>query len=698
MNFLSPWFLLGGLAIAGPIIFHLIRRAARERMFFSSLMFLRSTPPKMTRRRRIEHLWLLLLRCLALILLAAGFARPFFVSHPVDPDAASQGRQLVLLMDTSASMRRADLWASAIRIAASRIDETTLADQVSIMTFDRQPRTLVTFSEWASWPPNERRALAKQRLNTVSPQWYGTQLGLALATAAERLFDQANAGAPAFRRDVIVVSDLQEGANLEGLQGRDWPANTRVELEPVETHTANAGIAVLDSTPAPGAAEQKLQVRIVNSRDSDREKFTLNWTSQDGSRTAGTPMEIYLPPGQARTFSAPPLPEGVASARIQLHGDAEEFDNTAGYIRPETETVKIAALGTGPVNDPTGLQYYLQRVFPETPRRRIEFVTPSDANPYSPASFQGAQLAVVAGNLAGPQTVDLREWVSQGNSALLVLTNASMASTLAGLSGIPEARLTESSGNFALLGDINFQHPLFAPFADPRFSDFTQIHFWGHRRWDIPADLPVRVLAKFDDDSAALIELPVGKGRLLVLASGWNPADSQLAVSSKFPPLMQTLLEWSGSGTAVRQQLLTGDSIPSPASPRNATVQWRKPDGATVTLPSGTSFAETAQPGIYSASVAGRDWRFAVDLPLDESRTAPVSSDALAQLGVPLDANPPQALAKAQQDQRYLRYAEIESRQKFWRWLLLAVLVVTLGEILLGGWLARRIKPVEAVA
>ena len=51
MSFLNPWFLLGAAAIAGPVLFHLIRRIARERMTFSSLMFLKSTPPKVTRRR-----------------------------------------------------------------------------------------------------------------------------------------------------------------------------------------------------------------------------------------------------------------------------------------------------------------------------------------------------------------------------------------------------------------------------------------------------------------------------------------------------------------------------------------------------------------------------------------------------------------------------------------------------------------------
>ena len=78
MSFLTPWFLLGALAVAGPVLFHLIRRSARERMPFSSLLFLRPTPPRATRRRKLEHIALLLLRCLGLLLLAAGFARPFF--------------------------------------------------------------------------------------------------------------------------------------------------------------------------------------------------------------------------------------------------------------------------------------------------------------------------------------------------------------------------------------------------------------------------------------------------------------------------------------------------------------------------------------------------------------------------------------------------------------------------------------------
>ena len=75
MSFLTPWFLLGALAVAGPILFHLIRRSTRQRKEFSSLMFLKPTPPRVTRKSRLEDLWLLLLRCLVIAALAFGFAR-----------------------------------------------------------------------------------------------------------------------------------------------------------------------------------------------------------------------------------------------------------------------------------------------------------------------------------------------------------------------------------------------------------------------------------------------------------------------------------------------------------------------------------------------------------------------------------------------------------------------------------------------
>src|SRR4051812_35608831 len=100
MSFLAPLFLLGGLAVALPVIFHLIRRTTKEVVPFSSLMFLGPTPPRVTRRSRLEHLWLLLLRALAILLLALGFGRPL-LQRMTAGDTANAGKRTVVLLDTS---------------------------------------------------------------------------------------------------------------------------------------------------------------------------------------------------------------------------------------------------------------------------------------------------------------------------------------------------------------------------------------------------------------------------------------------------------------------------------------------------------------------------------------------------------------------------------------------------------------------
>jgi Aerotolerance regulator N-terminal/von Willebrand factor type A domain len=680
MSFLTPWFLLGAAAIAGPIIFHLVRRSARERMPFSSLMFLRPVPPRATRSRKLEHPWLLLLRCLCLLLLATGFARPFF-SHSQPLPETADGRQVILLLDTSASMRRTGIWEKARAVAEQYLDKASPSDEVAVMTFDRQLRPLVSMTEWSSWSAEQRPTLARQRLAAISPGWMGTHLGLALTGAAEQ-FNSADAKA-AKNRVLVLISDLQEGAKLDGLQGHEWPANTRVVIERVQGKSeSNAGLEILEPSANATSIENEIHVRVANSSDSRQEKFRLNWS---GSAEA---MDIYLPPGQSRTFTAPKIAGGATNGKLELSGDDVIFDNASWFAAPETEVVKIAYLGADSADEPAGLRYYLQRVFPPTPRREVRMV--------SDESLAQSDFAVIPGKLAPEQCAALRDWLSGGKSALIVLANAEAAPTLAALLALPDVQITEASGDFALLGQIDFKHPIFAPFDDPRFSDFSHIHFWKHRRWEIPSTLHAIVLAKFDDESPALAQIAIREGQLLVLASGWDPADSQLAVSSKFPPLMQTMLQWSGSSAVVRSQFRTGDAIPSPVSSGNQ-VQWKNPDGKMATLPAGTQFAETDTPGIYHAIVEGKDHQFAVNLPLEESRVAPLAQDELARLGVPLGPVADQNTKLARVHQQQLAQSELENRQKLWRWILAAALGITLAEITLGGWLARRVTTSEAM-
>src|SRR5262245_27078484 len=148
MGLLAPLYTAGALAIALPIIFHLIRRSPQGRQPFSSLMFLAPSPPTLTRRSRLTNILLLILRATALILLALAFARPLFRQNADANANQARGRRVALLVDTSASMQRGDLWQQATDQVEQVLKGVSPADEVGLYFFDRQVRPGMTFAEW----------------------------------------------------------------------------------------------------------------------------------------------------------------------------------------------------------------------------------------------------------------------------------------------------------------------------------------------------------------------------------------------------------------------------------------------------------------------------------------------------------------------------------------------------------------------
>lgn len=696
MSFLAPLFLLGALAVALPVIFHLIRRTSREKVPFSSLMFLQPTPPRMTRQNRLENLFLLLLRCLVLCLLALGFARPFF-QRPTSADPSSgAGRRIVLLIDTSASMRRDGLWADAKARATRLLRDAEPADSVALIAFDRGSRSLVTFEQWTAAPATERAALASRRLDEITPGWAGTHLGGALLNAAQLLEEQPGRGGPntfATKR-IVLISDLQEGAHLDGLQGFDWPRGLEVVMETLSPRRpTNAGLQLLadTGTDATPFAESEVRLRVNNAGTSRREQFQVGWLALDGRTFAGAATEVYVPAGQSRVLTAPKAPAALAFGALALRGDDETFDNTVHVAVPTPAEVSVIFLGRDDPTNATQMQFYVNRAFQQTRRQAARVVA---TTALSTKDGGNAGLLIANDALPSESASRLRELVSEGRTALFVLQNAAMGGTLAQMLGVGVVKVEEARGNrHALLGQIDFTHPLFAPFADPRFSDFSKIHFWKHRVLDTNGLPGARVLAGFDDGSPALIQFSVGHGSLFVLTAGWHPADSQLALSSKFVPLLYSLLDFAGAAQAAPVQTMVGDSVPLGRTNESASLVVRRPDGTESKPDAVTAFSDTTLPGVYTLTSLTTTQRFAVNLDPAESRTGPLLPETLQRLGIPMKPPTAEALKLSADQQRRLQSTELEQRQKFWRWLLVAALVFLVLETWVAGRLTRGSAP-----
>jgi Mg-chelatase subunit ChlD len=696
MSFLTPLYILGALAIAAPIIFHLIRRTPRGQVPFSSLMFLAPTPPRLTRRSRLDNILLLLLRASALALLALAFARPF-LREPVSLNFGDvERRRVLVLVDTSASLRRADLWAKAKALAETAVTAARPGDQLAVFAFDSTSKPLLTFAESIPLDPAKRLAIAKARIDSLEPTWASTNLGQGLVDAVAAIEDAPDASEKAGRmpRRIVLISDLQQGSRIDALGNFEWPKDVDLELKTVTDLAPNAGLqAVNESTEATSAEVAKeLRVRIANDPGSRREGFQVVWLDAKGLEV-GQPVDAYVPPGEARIVK---VPRTLGLSTLRLKGDTHGFDNTLYVAADVKSEATVVYVGNDAPEDAEGLLYYLGRVFEDTPRRTVKVVAKKPTDPLTIDSPRLTPLVVVAGETNAENAATLRKYAEAGGTVLDVVTAPGPSSTLASLADSPPAEVQESPpGRDAMLGEIAFDHPLFASLAGAQFNDFTKIRFWKHRRIDSKALGEVRVLARFEGGDPAVVEKPVGKGRLVVLASGWNPVDSQLARSSKFVPLMAALLEGRTPPPVELASLTVLDRVPLTGTDK---VTIRKPDGSTVTPEAGAGFfTGTDQPGVYTVDSPLGSRVFAVNLDPSESKTSPIGVETLEQLGCRLAASASREVLD-REHLRQLQNAELEGRQKLWRALILAAIGVLIVETCLAGRLRRPASNTEALA
>jgi len=712
MSFLYPLFLAGIAAVSLPIILHMIRRQTRKRVTFSSLMFLRTAVPRFKNRSHLENLPLLILRCIILCLLAVAFSRPFFPRAEVDKQAPL-ARRIVLLIDTSASMRRTGMWNQAISETQSVLTDAKPTDRVCVMRFDQGIETLIGFEQWDAMDSARRSAVATEQLSDLSPGWAATNLGDALVSAAEAIEDdEINDEQQKFRtHKIVLISDLQKGSSLEALQAYEWPEALELQVKTIAAAGAtNAALQLIASRDhlARTAGDELPSVRITNSPDAAVERFNLSWTDEKPVEASDRVPEVYVPAGHSVVVRAPQRIDNSAPGKLVLTGDDHDFDNTL-YMAPRlTHQVNILFIGSDITRDAKGMLYYVQRAFRPTGAIEPAVISRSVEN-LTDADISAAHLIIATDAISQRNIGSVRRYLETGRTVLLVMKSPDTARAIAQLMGIESMDSREAEvETYSMLSRIEYKHPLLAPFSKPRFGDFTRIHFWKHRRINID-DLPgAEVLAWFDSNNPALFELHVAKGSLLVLTSGWHPSDSQLALSSKFVPLLYSILEYGGIFTSRQSQYFVGDNVPislsAGLSPTN--LEIRKPDDAMVRLDAGEkNFTQTDLPGIYTIQSSGGDHIlrpgsgqvFALNLPASECRTAVMPIEDLEMLGVSLaqssassaESDELSVASRSTRASLHNSFAGMESQQKFWRMILILLLAVSFIEIALAGWLTR---------
>ncbi|MEZ6122540.1 MAG: BatA domain-containing protein [Planctomycetaceae bacterium] len=720
MDFLTPVFAAVGLAAASiPVVLHMLRRAPTQKMPFSLVRFLKPSRPTLTKRSRIEHWPLMLLRMLALVLIGLAFARPFL--REVIPIAPSDGeaQAVAVLVDASASMRRdgvREQVQSIIREVASELND---GDLFSLSEFSATSRPRITQETFLRTPAEERPALIEAVVEAYEPDWLHTSTGTAMRMAADELAQEKNTSVTIKRRRLIVITDFQRGSDLDELKKGDWPASVAVELKTVQApKKGNAGVTLISDRRT-----DQNRVRISSAGDSLQQQYQLQPFDSEGN-PVGAAISVSVAPGQRQSVTLPSTDAaaGKVIAGVELLGDEHPFDNVIDLPEADSPVVRVAHVGSSDVNDADSMRYYLQRVLDGNSERDVQVVDLIQSD--GVVLPIPADVKLVIATEAVPESLrpSLTEFFARSGTMLAAVTSVSAADSLKTF--LPDRFEVQEAtvDDYAMLGQIDFQHPLFSSFADARFADFSSIRFWKHRNLSFPEEDRSpgdwTVAAGFDNGQPAIADVRVAEsGRLILFASGWHPVDSQLALSTRFPPLITRIVTLSNP--AAKDQLVqtVGDII----RPEDivSTDRWtvRKPDGTVVTPsePNDSQSPAAANSGSAvapanpdsSAMVLNDPGRYVVTgitddgersvvliagLAASESNTEMLPLGQLQVLGIgagDVSETSESELSRGSPDGQ-LNSSELERTQKWWRWLLLSGLTCLFVESLWAAQIAKR--------
>ena len=694
MSLLAPWFLAGLVAIGVPIAIHLINRERKTVVPFPSLMFLQRVPYRSVRRQKLRHLLLFALRCLALFLFVAAFARPFFAKPPA-VNFAGGARERVILIDRSYSMGYGTRFKAAQDSARAAVAALTGPnDRATIVSFAADAAAL---TEPSADRANIERAIARLTLSSE-----GTRYGPALKLAGDIL------GASQLpNREVVIISDFQR---------RGWSSQSEIRLPAAVTVTAMdvstrdvADAAVMavttDRASADAGAPVTVTARLTNTGPTAR---TVEATLELAGRASGSSRVTIPATGSAQArFAAVVVPGGVTRGVVKIGADALAANDAFYFTLAPDEAVNV--LVVVPVGARANQGLYLRRALEigDHPRfkvdvKRIDSITPRDF------AAKGLVILDEVAPPGGELGVALRSELRAGVGILFA--PGDVAADRIPKEWTPLLRLTvgelsnRAASGGARLARVSYASPVFEAFAATGSGDFAAAHIFQHRSLRVAGDSGV--LAWFDDGTPALVERQAGRGRIIVWPSSLDDYWTDLPTQPVFLPFIRQVARHTGRYSDSRPFFTAGDVLDLTRHGELTTglvVQARadadaSAAGLTLVAPSGkrTRFTDSLQAapllerGFHELraqnTAEGGGRAIAVNVDLAESDLAHLEPRELIAAATATSAPGVGGMGGISATS-----AERERAQRVWWYLLIGAFIVLAAETLLSNRLSKTV-------
>ncbi|MEC8507491.1 MAG: BatA domain-containing protein, partial [Planctomycetota bacterium] len=200
---------LGALAISVPIIIHLLNRRRFKEVDWAAMEFLLDAEQKNKKRVRLEHLILLLLRCLTMLLIGTLIARPFLPSNLSTALFDTQQYERILLLDDSLSTQARSGNRKSFDLAKEQLVEMIQSlsandtdDSVTLLLMSRPEDPIIS-----ARPVNSETLQAWiDEINELTP----TDLSIDLPESLREIERYVEVPRQDVNRVVYVLSDLLE--------------------------------------------------------------------------------------------------------------------------------------------------------------------------------------------------------------------------------------------------------------------------------------------------------------------------------------------------------------------------------------------------------------------------------------------------------------------------------------------------------
>jgi hypothetical protein len=558
MGVLAPGFLLGALAIAVPLWLHLLRRSASLPRPFSSLMLFEPQQRTMTRRRRIDHWLLLLLRIAVLLLIAAAFAEPYVRGHL---PGAAPARLLVLAVDDSFSMSAGTRLEDARRAALAVVSAKPPDMRAQVVALGSRAQVLTE-------PLQDAAALDAAIRRVVPTDARGSLVLLAglartLATGTQMPIE------------LHLFSDMQATGLPQDFTELRLPREVTLVLHRVGT--AATPNWTVESVSAPAQVWDPAKTRIIATvAGFGTPEAARTVTLLINGRPAGS-QAVRVPPSAraAVVFAGPDIPYGLVRASVQIDSaDALPADDRFDFVIRRSERVHGLFVHQGS-DQATGLYFRAALESAADAAVVLDAVTPEALRTRDLSSYAFVVLSDLAG-LPAPVEARLTDWVRGGGRLLIS----------AGTAAAQQRRVPVFDARIAGSHDYTRDDIRFAAVAavDEAFAPAGALAGWqGIRIFYVTrVDAPgAQAGLRLADQTPLLLEKPLGKGSVLLFASGFDRLTTDLPLHPQFVAFVDRLAAYLSDRVVRSSALSVGDAVdlrPDPMLHGSADVL--APDGS----------------------------------------------------------------------------------------------------------------------